>query len=1713
MSYYRLLQVDIIQTSQLYLGGGVNAPLPSSGNVLYSDGSGGTFWSTSSGGTVSNATLASTVNGLGTAGYISTQQLISTVQGMGNIFISTGTPGYGDVTNAQLISTTIGLGNIYLSTTEIGQVLSTQLLSTTSGLGQLYLSSPSLISTVDGLGNVGYISTSALTSTFQGLGQIYQSSPDVVLARHISTGVSTNFLQTINLFAVTETVNTIYSGTILASTSVSVENGPLTLNYTGTPPAFPLSITGPTTSALNFRMSAGGNNSLTMTVDGAQNAILTSEVPNVSKNPLVFNASYAQTTAFSNIFTSTSLITPDNTQIIGSTISTSVVLGNQALFSSFTGDGSQLYNLSFVSSATMTSTIAGSLLTLNVVSTPTLASTVQGLPIYLGYLSSAGIGPIMSTALVTASTAVLASQLQTASIYMSTTVTSSNLWVAAGAAATPLATLEVSYDGITWTNITSGGFSVQANGVAWNGQRWVAVGTDATAANRIQYSADGRTWVAAAGAQFTGQGNGAAWNGRIWVAVGNDATAANTIKYSTDGVTWINSSGSGFSTGGNAIAWNGSLWVAVGTDATTAAQYSYDGISWQAATGSFALTQNTVAWNGAYWLMGGIVNTTGNGIYYSKNGITWTSTNAPFQASVGGLTWNGTFWVASATDNTVTNSRYSYDGITWASGSGTTFSAGGIAAGWSGRRWVQGGADATQTSLLKYSDDGISWADSAANNFTTVDAIAFSVNLVPFYEQENFRILPQNNPLFLNSTNTLFFTPSAAILNYTLYVDTNRIGINCNAPSYELDVYGSANVSSAIFASSFVGDGSRLTGLTYVSSGSLISTVEGLGNIYLSSGNFSSALFSSFVSTPTLDASLASTTTDLINRIQTAAPVYASTNFSSIVANTLVISSINASTIFASTAVFSTMITQLAVVSSLQFYQGDGFFRIQDLQTSNLSTVGFWASSVLTNAVITPNIYLGNSSNQTELQFYGRQGNYTNSVIAEQSTGTTSQEFLIFRGSSAADQIRLQTTGQFVLETGVSARLWPTTTPQATPSLLIDIDNNMNLGGKFYFDSINNRLGVNCNAPGVTLDVNGIIRGNGSLLFGLPALSTPPLFLSTAVLFVSAAIVSTAIVDREFASSLIVSSVVGGTASTNIVFANQSFTSSMNTNALFTSTLSANTFYANTGFFSTFITSSFSTAFINIEAAKISSIQFYEGDGFIRTQDIQASNMSTVNLWASTLLANTVVASNLYLGQIPAQTSIQFYGLRGNYTNTAIAEQSTSISTQELLLFKGSSVADQVRIQTTGVFRLETGVSGRLWPVAPQEASPRLLVDTQGNFNFNNGEFYLDAVNNRVGVNCNAPLFDLDITGTVRAQSSIFQSTFTSSLIANFAFVSSLTVSSIAFVNASTVRAQLLQTNTLEFSTINGTNMNLSTGFVSSLLFVSSLSATIAYVSTFSAHAASTLRLSTGTLFAAETSMSTLRASTTVAANMITQDLVTSSIELYNGDGYFFVTDIQTSNLSTIAAYTSSLTANNIVAYEGISTQRILTSSITSRTLTLNNSTPIFTLEVNGNARISSLTVDAGAGVTSTNTTFSLAVWGAGGVARVGGTTWTQISDERIKANIVEADYDRCYEDIKAIPLRRFTYISTLFDMVPLVDRNVLGFIAQEVSTIQPKSVTTSEAFGIDNLFWLNIDQMNMALYGAVKKLMQTNESLTSSFITLQGRVSTLEANKTLPTS
>lgn len=1715
MSYYKLLQVDIIQTSQLYLGGGVNASLPSAANVLYSDGLGGTYWSTPSFQYLSTSELVSTVDGLGTAGYVSTSYFNDIINALGQTYISTSAPGYGDVRYFQLISTTEGLGQIYISSAIFPFIVSTpNLTSTTDGLGKLYISTLSLVSTVNNLGNIGYVSSASLQSTITGLGQIYQSAPNVVFATDLSTGISTNFLQATTVASSNLTANSMYTGTLFASTSITTQDAPVNVNYTGSAPANPIAIAVPAANAVAFSITAGSENNLTLGIDGTQTAILTSQNPGVGYNPLLVNASYIKTLATSNLFVPDTSLTPNNTQIIGSTISTGILLANQGLFSSLVGDGSQIYNLGFVSSATVGSTIAGFLQELNVVSTPTLQSTIIGLNNYLGYLSSAGLGPIVSTALMTASSIVVASQLQTASIFMSTTITSSNLWVAGGIAATPADTLEYSGDGLNWASAASGGFSAQANDVGWNGSSWVAVGQDATAANCIQYSLDGRNWTPASGATFSVQGNAVAWNGSVWVAGGVNGTSANTLKYSFNGITWFNSSGTGFSTGANAVLWNGRLWTAVGQDTTNVIRYSVDGVNWLSAQTAYSDTLYTVAWNGTFYLAGGVVNSPGTGLLYSSDSLTWSIVpSAPFQSAVYHLAWNGTLWVASSTENTVTNSRYSYDGLTWITGSGTTFLSGGRSAAWNGTVWVQGGADITQTSLLKQSLDGRIWVNSAANNFTTVNTVAFSVNLTPFYQQPNFAILPQANPLFLTSTNTLMFTPSGMTLNYSLYIDnkTDYVGVNCNAPSYTLDVYGSANVSSIMYASSFVGDGSRLQNVAtnfntslFISTPSLLSSLMGLGSMgYISSANFSSLALQNFISTSSLNDALASTTTGLLTYLRFTSTLYASTNFSSITANSLLISSIITSSITASTGTFSTVLTssiiaavaniqagtiQQATVSSIQFYQGDGFFAITDLQTSNLSTIAFWTSTILTNTVQTSNIFLGRAPFQTPIQFYGR-GNYATTVIAEQSTGLISQELLLFKGSTLADQVRIQTTGPFILETGVSERSWPNAPQQSTASMNIDIFGNVNFRSTFVASITNNFVGINCNAPGVALDVNGQIRGNAALLYAMNALSTPPLRLSTSVVYTSSIITSTSIVDVEWVSSLTTSTIVTSNISTLILLGNQFLTSSIITNTLAVNTLSTNTLTANTAYFSTLYASSFSTSVINVPQIITSSIQFFQGDGIWQVPDLQTSNISTIQLWTSTILTNTVLTSNIYLGQQGTQTPIQFYG-RGNYATTVLAEQSTGIYSQEFLIFKGSTTNDQIRLQTTGNFILETGASSRNWPNAATiggSNTAAFYVDSQCNVMMNGGTFFLSNAGTQrsggIGIGTSNPAYQLDVVGTMRAQIALTSTLTTSTVTVINAYMSTLTLSSFALLNGSTMYSQLNMNNVINASTINTSNLFASTATISTVLTTSTLIANNAIFSTLNASSISSFYISTNTLFATNLLTSSLLTSSLTTTTLLTQTMAVSSLNFYSGDGYFLITDLQSSNISTIATYTSSIAAN---------TGRFLTS------VGINNTAPIFTLDVNGNARISTLTVDAGAGVTSTNTTFSLAVWGAGGPARVGGTTWTQISDQRMKENIVDADLDKCYADIKAVQLRRFTYTSTFFDAVPLGDRNVLGFIAQEVQQLQPKAITVSGGFGISDLNWLNIDQMNMSLYGAVKKLMKNNEELTSSVMGLQ---------------
>ena len=152
--------------------------------------------------------IASTIDGLGQFGYVSTSWLQSTVDGLGKTYISTpsllstisGNSNY--VQTHMMRSTVDNLGQLYFSTAS--------LVSTVSGLSNIYINSnnnastvsafgtlerTSLVSTVTHLANsdsMTYISSTSLQSTVRNLGQLYASSAQLQL----SVG---NYTQTIRV--------------------------------------------------------------------------------------------------------------------------------------------------------------------------------------------------------------------------------------------------------------------------------------------------------------------------------------------------------------------------------------------------------------------------------------------------------------------------------------------------------------------------------------------------------------------------------------------------------------------------------------------------------------------------------------------------------------------------------------------------------------------------------------------------------------------------------------------------------------------------------------------------------------------------------------------------------------------------------------------------------------------------------------------------------------------------------------------------------------------------------------------------------------------------------------------------------------------------------------------------------------------------------------------------------------------------------------------------------------------------------------------------------------------------------------------------------------------------------------------------------------------------------------------------------------------------
>jgi hypothetical protein len=179
---------------------------------------------------------------------------------------------------------------------------------------------------------------------------------------------------------------------------------------------------------------------------------------------------------------------------------------------------------------------------------------------------------------------------------------------------------------------------------------------------------------------------------------------------------------------------------------------------------------------------------------------------------------------------------------------------------------------------------------------------------------------------------------------------------------------------------------------------------------------------------------------------------------SSLTASTIQSIVLSSQVLLTSTLITTALAASTGVISSfstnnINFAGGFGYLTMPDI----------YPNTVFTSTVTASNIQVGVNSVVSPIQFYGF-GSYLNSVVAELSTGATTQELLLFRGSNATDRIRMQTTGSIVFEPGVSARLWPTVPSNVTPAMVINTSSN---------------VGIQLAAPTVALDVGGQMRAIG----------------------------------------------------------------------------------------------------------------------------------------------------------------------------------------------------------------------------------------------------------------------------------------------------------------------------------------------------------------------------------------------------------------------------------------------------------------------------------------------------------------------------------------------------------------------------------------------------------------------------------------------------------
>lgn len=128
--------------------------------------------------------------------------------------------------------------------------------------------------------------------------------------------------------------------------------------------------------------------------------------------------------------------------------------------------------------------------------------------------------------------------------------------------------------------------------------------------------------------------------------------------------------------------------------------------------------------------------------------------------------------------------------------------------------------------------------------------------------------------------------------------------------------------------------------------------------------------------------------------------------------------------------------------------------------------------------------------------------------------------------------------------------------------------------------------------------------------------------------------------------------------------------------------------------------------------------------------------------------------------------------------------------------------------------------------------------------------------------------------------------------------------------------------------------------------------------------------------------------------------------------------------------------------------------------------------------------------------------------------TWTVPSDERIKTNIIDADLNECLDTICSLQLREYNFKPEYSHSHKIVSQTPFwGLIAQELESVAPFCVHTKTGIHkwcqcpdggkgkhenncspliVEDLKIINISELGMAVYGAIKSLKQKNDELSA---------------------